>query len=180
MRGSVRFLWGVGFLFLFTIGGLTGVILANSCVDTVLHDTYYVVAHFHYVLSMGAVFRVFGGFIHWFSLFTGLGIRAIMGKVHFWILFVGVNLTFFPQHFLGIRGIPRRYCDYPECFGGWNQVSSCGAIIRGLRAWVFFCIMLDRFVGGLVIGGYEGDTIEDLCGVVPAIHSFRVIPVVTG
>ena len=142
--GSIRFdtpmLWAVGLIFLFTVGGVTGIVLSNAAVDIALHNTYYVVAHFHYVLSLGAVFGIFCGIYYWFGKMTGREFPEWAGKIHFWTTFVGVNLTFFPQHFLGLAGMPRRIPDYPDAFHGWNEVSSIGAYLS-FASTLFFVVM---------------------------------------
>ena len=182
--GSIEFktpmLWAMGFIFLFTVGGVTGVVLANAGVDRVLHDTYYVIAHFHYVLSLGAVFAIFGGWYYWFPKITGYMYNETIGKAHFWITFIGVNIIFFPQHFLGLAGMPRRTIDYPLAFHGWNEISSYGSYIAGFGALVFFFGMIEAFVKKRAAGdnpwGVGATTLEWTLSSPPPFHQFETLP----
>ena len=182
--GSLRFdtpmLWALGFIFLFTVGGVTGVVLANAGVDMALHDTYYVVAHFHYVLSLGAVFAIFAGMYYWLGKMCGRQYPEWIGKLHFWITFIGVNLTFFPQHFLGLQGMPRRYPDYADAFAGWNMVSSFGAYLSFAGAILFVLLLIYTLTSGRRVAenywGPGATTLEWTVPSPPAFHTFDEVP----
>ncbi|MGE0095726.1 MAG: cytochrome c oxidase subunit I [Alphaproteobacteria bacterium] len=182
--GSIEFktpmLWAIGFIFLFTVGGVTGVVLANAGMDTSFHDTYYVVAHFHYVLSLGAVFAIFGAFYYWLPKMCGRMYPEGLGKLHFWITFIGVNLTFFPMHFLGAAGMPRRIPDYPDAYAGWNLVASVGSYISAVGVLVFLVVVLRTFMSGARVGanpwGPGATTLEWTVSSPPPFHTFEEIP----
>lgn len=184
--GSIEFkvpmLWAIGFIFLFTVGGVTGVVLANAGMDVVLHDTYYVVAHFHYVLSLGAVFALFAGYYYWIGKMSGRQYPEWAGAIHFWATFIGVNLLFFPQHFLGLAGMPRRYIDYPDAMAGWNEISSYGAYIAGLATvWFVGVALYTQFFGKKASDNYWNVpknclTLEWTVSSPPPFHQFDIQP----
>ncbi|MBX6425360.1 MAG: cytochrome c oxidase subunit I [Variibacter sp.] len=182
--GSIEFktpmLWAIGFIFLFTIGGVTGVMLANAGVDRALQDTYYVVAHFHYVLSLGAVFAIFAGWYYWFPKMSGYTYSDLIGKLHFWVTFIGVNMVFFPQHFLGLAGMPRRYADYPDAFAGWNFVSSIGSYISGVGLLIFLFGVAHAFWRKERAAdnpwGVGATTLEWTLSSPPPFHQFETLP----
>jgi cytochrome c oxidase subunit 1 len=184
--GSIRFttpmLFAIGFIFLFTVGGVTGVVLANAGVDTYLHDTYYVVAHFHYVLSLGAVFAIFAGFYYWFGKMSGYELSETAGQIHFWTTFIGVNLLFFPMHFLGLQGMPRRIPDYPDAFAGWNYVASIGAYIAFASTLFFVGSVIYAFIKKKQVAdnpwGEGATTLEWTLSSPPPFHQYEKLPVI--
>jgi len=193
--GSIQFkapmLFSIGFLFLFTLGGLTGVVLSNAGLDVALHDTYYVVAHFHYVLSMGAVFALFSAFYYWIGKMSGRQYPETLAQLHFWIFFIAVNLTFFPMHFLGLAGMPRRIPDYPDAFADWNAICSFGSNLSVVSALLFFYIVYATLTGDKVCPdnpwafddtpkGANAPTLEWMTSSPPAFHTFEELPALKG
>ena len=184
--GSISFktpmLWAIGFIFLFTVGGVTGVVLSNAGIDYSLHDTYYVVAHFHYVLSLGAVFAIFAGFYYWFEKMFGVKYNEVLGCLHFWLMFVGVNIVFFPQHFLGLQGMPRRYVDYADGYAYWNMVSTWGYVITVVGVLVFLIMLAEAAIrrrpGVANPWGEGATTLEWTLSSPPPHHQFNELPVV--
>jgi cytochrome c oxidase subunit 1 len=175
-------LWCLGFIFLFTVGGVTGVVLANPGIDRSLQDTYYVVAHFHYVLSLGSTFAIFAGWYYWFPKMTGYSYSEFLGKLHFWLTFIGVNLVFFPQHFLGLAGMPRRIADYPSAFADWNLVSSIGSYIAAAGLAVFFTGLVAAFLrkqrAAANPWGAGATTLEWTLPSPPPFHQYESLPVI--
>jgi cytochrome c oxidase subunit 1 len=184
--GSLRFrvpmLWAIGFVILFTIGGVTGIVLANVSVDIPLQDTYYVIAHFHYVLSLGAVFGIFAGLYYWLPKMSGYLYNEWLGRLHFGLMFVGVNLVFFPHHFLGLAGMPRRYADYPDAFAGWNLLSSIGAYLSAASFLIFFVVVAEAFWRKRLAGdnpwGAGATTLEWTLSSPPPFHQFQELPLI--
>ncbi|MFM7622964.1 MAG: cytochrome c oxidase subunit I [Alphaproteobacteria bacterium] len=182
--GSLSFptpmLFAIGFIFLFTVGGVTGVVLANGGLTAVFHDTYYVVAHFHYVLSLGAVFGIFAAFYYWLGKMSGYQYPETLAKIHFWLFFIGVNVTFFPQHFLGLQGMPRRYPDYPDAFAGWNLVSSIGAYVSFAATLWFLVVVAITFIRKKPVPnnpwGEGATTLEWTVSSPPPFHTFDTLP----
>ena len=188
-------LYALGFILLFTFGGLSGIVLSNSTLDISMHDTYYVVAHFHYVLSMGAVFSVFAGYYYWSSRMFGYQYNEILGKIQFWLFFIGVNLTFGPLHFLGLAGQPRRISDYPDCYTGWNYISSIGSMVSLVAAFLFIYIVYKQFADKIVLTEIKGalfpeyynsrnkilklksEQLEFNVSIPPKFHTYNELPV---
>ena len=184
--GSISFktpmLWAIGFIFMFTVGGVTGVVLANGGIDTVMHDTYYVVAHFHYVLSLGAVFSLFAGFYYWFAKMSGREYNELLGQLHFWGFFIGVNVLFFPMHFLGLQGMPRRIPDYSDGFAYYNAIASYGYVIMAASMVIFFVNILWSLAAGKKAAdnpwGEGATTLEWTLSSPPPYHQFETLPVI--
>jgi cytochrome c oxidase subunit 1 len=184
--GSISFktpmMWALGFIFMFTVGGVTGVLLANGGIDDVLHDTYYVVAHFHYVLSLGAVFSLFAGFYYWFGKMWGRQYNEFLGQLHFWTFFIGVNVLFFPMHFLGMQGMPRRYPDYPDAFAYYNHLASIGYAIMAVGMLIFFVNVIWSLLAGKKAEanpwGEGATTLEWTLSSPPPFHQFETLPVI--
>ena len=184
--GSLTFktpmVWAIGFIFMFTVGGVTGVVLANGGVDDYMQDTYYVVAHFHYVLSLGAVFSLFAGFTYWFPKITGKMMSELLGQLHFWVFFLGVNVLFFPMHFLGLQGMPRRYPDYPDAFRHWNEIATHGYEIMAVGMVIFFANVIWSLIAGKPAGdspwGEGATTLEWTLSSPPPYHQFETLPVI--
>ncbi|MEH6547645.1 MAG: cytochrome c oxidase subunit I [Sneathiella sp.] len=184
--GSIEFkapmVWALGFIFLFTVGGVTGVVLANAGLDVVLHDTYYVVAHFHYVLSLGAVFAIFAGFYYWFAKMTGYNYSEKLAHLHFWVTFVGVNMIFFPMHFLGLAGMPRRIPDYPDAFAGFNAIASYGSYVSAVGVLIFLITVIHAFLRGERAAdnpwGEGATTLEWTLPSPPPFHQFNELPII--
>jgi len=182
--GSIEFrtpmMWAIGFIFLFTVGGVTGVVLANAGVDQSLHDTYYVVAHFHYVLSLGAVFAIFAGWYYWFEKIFGVKYNSILARLQFAFFFIGANVIFFPQHFLGLQGMPRRYVDYADGFALWNYVSTVGYMIMLVGMVLFFLVLIDAMIRRRKADanpwGEGATTLEWTLSSPPPFHQFNELP----
>jgi cytochrome c oxidase subunit 1 len=182
--GSLSFktpmVWALGFIFMFTVGGVTGVVLANGGVDNYMHDTYYVVAHFHYVLSLGAVFGLFAGFYYWFAKISGRMYNEFLGQLHFWVFFIGVNILFFPMHFLGLDGMPRRYPDYPDAYAKWNEIASIGYMIMAVGMVIFFVNIIWSLIAGKKAPdnpwGEGATTLEWTLSSPPPFHQFETLP----
>jgi cytochrome c oxidase subunit 1 len=185
--GSIEFrtplLWAIGMIFVFTLGGVTGIVLANAGIDRSLQDTYYVVAHFHYVLSLGAVFAIFAGWYYWFPKITGYMCSEKIGKLHFWVTFLGVNVAFFPHHFLGLAGMPRRVSDYPDAFAGWNFISSIGSYISGFGLLIFLFGVALAFARKERAAdnpwGPGATTLEWTLSSPPPFHQFERLPIIS-